>query len=162
MTKLVYGLLFMVYCLFLLSTSGAEAVTIRELIEKPQEYDGETVTVQGEAIGDVMLRGKFAWVNLRDETQGIGIFCPRQEAEEIKHTGGYKFRGDIISVTGRFSRSCPEHGGDIDIHTEKIRVVEQGTETLYAFEPNKIKGSIILVSLAFILAVIHLIIRRFR
>lgn len=146
-------------CLF---NVAAEAVTVQDLLEKPEEYDGEAVTIKGEAIGDLMVRGNSAWINLRDETGAIGVFCPQQEIEEIKYTGSYKFSGDIISVTGVFNRSCSGHGGDIDIHAEKIRVVKQGQQILHPFEPQKIKASIILVALAFILGVIHLIVRRFK
>ncbi|PIQ89176.1 MAG: hypothetical protein COV72_04320 [Candidatus Omnitrophica bacterium CG11_big_fil_rev_8_21_14_0_20_42_13] len=35
-------------------------------------------------------------------------------------------RGDYILLSGKFNRSCPMHGGDLDIHAKKIISIEQG------------------------------------
>jgi len=141
---------------------AAPAVSARELLENAEEYDGKTVTYEGEMIGDVMVRAQFAWINVRDETLCLGVFSPKGLVSEIEHKGSYGFSGDIISVQGTFYHSCPEHGGDTDIHAEKITVVRKGEATFYPLEPGKVKASITLSAIAFALAIIHLVVRRFR
>ena len=117
---------------------------------------------KGEVIGDVMVRQEYAWINVSDGTGVLGIFCPRELTQEIKHAGNYKFTGDIVSVKGIFHYSCPEHGGDTDIHAEKITLVQEGAEIPRSLEPGKIKTGIMLVAAAFLLSFVHLLIRRYR
>jgi hypothetical protein len=153
-----------VFCL-LSSVYNAEAapvVSSEELLNEPDKYDGKTVTYQGEVIGDIMLRGEDAWVNVRDKGAAIGVFCSKQLVEGIKHQGSYGFQGDIISLTGVFNRSCPQHGGDTDIHSEKIVIIREGGKISHPIEPQKVKAGIFLPVLAFVLAIAHLLIRKFR
>ena len=161
--SLVYSLLSI---LILLSFFGwaesAPAVSFEELIEGAQDYDGKKIVFKGEAIGDVMIRGEFAWINVRDETGVIGVYCAKDLVSEIEHTGGYKYKGDIISVRGTFHRFCSQHGGDTDIHAERISVIQKGEEIPHALEPEKVKASIILPAIAFALAIIYLIIRKLK
>jgi hypothetical protein len=81
---------------------------------------------QGEAIGDIMLRGEHAWVNVHDGKNAIGVWVKKDLAGNITFTGSYKFKGDIIEVEGTFNRSCAMHGGDLDIHAEGIAVIQRG------------------------------------
>ena len=141
---------------------AAPVVTLEDLINNAEEYDGETVTFKGEVIGDKMIRGESTWINVHDETGAIGVFCPKESVEEIEYLGSYKFLGDRISVKGIFHRFCSEHGGDTDIHAEKITIIKKGEETPHPLDPRKVKTSIILAVIVFALAILHLIIRRFR
>lgn len=157
-TVIIFSLLFFA-CLF---AAEAAVVTSEELVYQPEKYDGEMVTFKGEVIGEVMIRGDFAWINVGDETGAIGVFCPQEHLSEIKHQGNYKTKGDIISVGGIFHQSCPEHGGDTDIHAEKITLIQKGGEVSHSLEPWKVKLSIILSAIAFALIIINLIVRRLR
>jgi len=107
---------------------GAQQVSSGELIAKAAEYDGKTVTFRGEAIGDVMLRGDYAWVNVSDGRNAVGIWMPAALARTIAQTGAYLVRGDTIEVRGVFHRSCLEHGGDLDIHAEAMTKVVPGVK----------------------------------
>lgn len=172
MRGLVYGLRFTVYGLillstlyFLLSTSNAEAVpvvSVQELMEEAEKYDGKQIIYKGEVIGDIMVRGEYAWINVRDESGAIGVFCPKELVAAISYPGSYKFCGDMISVKGVFHRSCPRHGGDTDIHAETITIIQKGKAILHPLEPGKVKTSIILSAAAFALLIVHLVVRRFR
>ena len=62
-TAIIFSLLFFA-CIF---TAAAEVVTSEELANEPEEYDGEMVTFKGEVIGEVMIRGDFAWINVGDD-----------------------------------------------------------------------------------------------
>ncbi|UCB56694.1 MAG: DNA-binding protein [Candidatus Omnitrophota bacterium] len=155
-------LLFSVYFQLSIYDVQAAAVTAEELVKSPQQYDGKEIVYKGEVIGDVMVRKDFAWINVSDESGVMGIICPKELVEKIKYKGSYAFKGDIISVKGTFRRWCPEHGGDTDIHAEKISIVQEGEAVEHPLDAEKIKMSIILSAIAFALAIIHLITGRFR
>jgi len=92
-----------------------------ELIGNAKEYDAKLVTYAGEVIGDIMVRGEFAWVNISDGDNALGVWINASLLKEINFTGNYKNRGDKVEVTGIFHRACPEHGGDLDIHAQSLR-----------------------------------------
>lgn len=124
---------------------AAEPLSSAELISRASEYDGRMVTYKGEAIAEVMRRGDFAWVNLHDGDNAIGIWAPLTLINEIVYTGSYKARGDIIEVSGIFHRACPEHGGDLDIHASSLRRIESGKLTPEAIKPLRLKQALILL-----------------
>jgi hypothetical protein len=104
----------------------AQPVSSTELINNAKQYDGKTVAYEGEAIGDIMMRGDYAWVNVNDGSNAIGIWLSPTLAKSITYTGRYKSKGDAIEITGIFHRACPEHGGDLDIHAQTIRKIGAG------------------------------------
>ncbi|MBI4706772.1 MAG: DNA-binding protein [Candidatus Omnitrophica bacterium] len=135
MKNKVHSLRFTVYSiLFALLTVNctlytfcyAQIISSSELINNAKEYDGKVVTFEGEVIGDVMVRGDFAWVNLSDISNAIGIWMPADLARQIAYTGSYKSKGDALEVAGTFHRACPEHGGDLDIHALSLRKTDAG------------------------------------
>lgn len=166
MRKLVYCLLFMVYGAILSFAYPIEAQTpvlsAQELIEEAKSYDGKIVVYEGEVIGDKMIRAGYAWINVRDQSGAIGIFCPQELVHQIEHQGSYRYSGDVISVEGVFHRFCPQHGGDIDIHAHKISIIRRGEQRLHPLESGKVKAGIILAAIACGLAIIYLIVARFR
>ncbi len=129
--RFVYRISYIVYsmflvCLFVLQAEAAPVILAEELLKEAEKYDGKEVIYKGEVIGDIMIRRDCAWINVRDETGAIGIFCPKELVNEIKYAGSYRFTGDIVSVRGTFQRSCPEHGGDTDIDGERINIIQNG------------------------------------
>jgi hypothetical protein len=66
---------------------------------------------------------------------------------DVRATGDYKHKGDLIQVAGIFNRSCQEHGGDLDIHAQAISKISNGIKV-------KEKVSTAKVELVLILAVI--------
>lgn len=130
--------------------NGTSYIEINELIENTKESDKKEVTIQGEAIGEVLERGKYAWVNINDGTNAIGVWLKIEDANKIKSFGDYKHKGDIVKVTGIFSRACTEHGGDIDIHNISLEIVEKG----YTIRETVAQPKIILTLILNIIAVI--------
>jgi hypothetical protein len=117
----------------------AEAVSSTELINNAKQYDGKTVTYIGEVIGDIMIRGEYAWINVNDGKNAIGIWIDKELAQGISYTGSYKSKGDWIEVTGIFHRACQEHGGDLDIHAQDMRKLSQGRKIKEGINPvNKV------------------------
>jgi len=117
--------------------SFAQNVTSVELINNAKFYDGKRIAYKGEVVGDVMLRGNFAWVNLNDGVNAVGIWVKKELVKDIVYTGSYKFRGDILEVEGVFHRSCIEHGGDFDIHAEIFQKVASGSKLVETQDVNK-------------------------
>ena len=123
---LVLGFSFTLFAFSFTLTCLAQPVSSTELINNAKLYDGKTVIYSGEVIGDVMLRGEFAWVNINDGQNALGVWMSSALVKEIKFTGNYKSRGDILEVEGVFHRACLEHGGDLDIHAQSLRKVGNG------------------------------------
>jgi hypothetical protein len=130
------------------SAAAANAIPINDLIENSVEYDGQEITIEGEAIGEVLERDGYAWVNINDGGNAIGIWMTLDDAEKIKFFGDYKNRGDVIRVTGVFSRDCSQHGGDIDIHCSRFETVSAGNYIGEDIETAKVFACGILVVLS--------------
>ncbi|MDI6816401.1 MAG: DNA-binding protein [Actinomycetota bacterium] len=145
--------LFMLFLIALLvpTTPALAAVSSTELIENSKAYDGTTVEFQGEAIGDVMVRGESGWVNLHDGSNAIGIWASAAELREIRTAGDYNSIGDRVLVEGVFHLACPTHDGEFDIHAETLAVVKPGSRITHTVEPGKMIAAAILVPVAVVL-----------
>lgn len=115
------------------------------IINHAKDYDNKVVPYLAEAIGDVMLRGEFAWVNFSDGKDAIGVWMPAVMAKEINFTGNYKTRGDRFVVTGVLHSACLEHGGDLDIHATSVLKVDQGGAVKEKLNFDRVKAGIILL-----------------
>jgi hypothetical protein len=102
------------------------SVSSTELLNNSRRYDANSVVYKGEVIGDIMMRGDFAWVNVSDGNNAIGVWLSRELAEKIKFTGSYHSIGDQLEITGTFHRNCTQHGGDMDIHAQDMRIIQSG------------------------------------
>jgi len=103
-----------------------QPVSSRELINNARAYDGRTIMYAGEVIGEIMARGKHAWLNINDGNLAIGVWVPKALLKDISYTGNYKSIGDWVEIVGVFCRSCAEHGGDLDIHAVTLRKINSG------------------------------------
>jgi hypothetical protein len=141
---LVLSFIFSLYALRL-TLCSAQPISSTELINNARQYDGKTVTYAGEVIADVMKRGDYAWINVNDGANAIGIWIRSSLSKNISFTGSYKFKGDIVEVTGVFHRACPEHGADLDIHAQAMRKVNTGRPIQEKLNPGKRNQAIILL-----------------
>lgn len=117
--------------------SGVPLVTSSELYDCPDVFDGVRVGYRGEVVGEVLVRGDEAWVQLNDDVYagdigplpahrdfrggnaGIGVRIDAETAHAITHVGGPNTRGDIIELTGLFRR--------VDEVTSEVTVIEAAT-----------------------------------
>ncbi|MDP1853322.1 MAG: DNA-binding protein [Candidatus Omnitrophota bacterium] len=104
----------------------AEPISSKELIENAKQYDGKVVEYEGEAVGEVMRRGDYGWVNVNDGENAIGVWAARDFLNMINFSGSYAATGDWLKVKGGFNRACLIHGGDLDIHAEEIVKIKSG------------------------------------
>jgi LPXTG-motif cell wall-anchored protein len=114
------------WILLLLPQTLFAGVGSAELIENGLQYHGKTIEYAGEVIGDLMARKNHAWINVNDGNNAIGIWSERAIIPPLEYLGSYANRGDTVLVRGVFHRSCPEHGGDMDIHASAITIVAAG------------------------------------
>jgi hypothetical protein len=105
-------------------------------------YNGKTITFTGEAIGEVMVRGDYAWIHLNDDAymeanveegaklggynSGMAIWIPSALTAPVDTYGDYKHEGSIVQISGTFNAACKEHGGDTDIHATTLSVIRPG------------------------------------
>jgi hypothetical protein len=137
-------------------TCYAQVVSSTELIEKAKEYNNKVVEYEGEVVGDVMPRGGFAWVNLNDGKNAIGVFGKKNLIIDlVRYKGGYNHKGDILAVKGVFHRACPEHGGDLDIHINEAVKVKDGYLTPHPVSTAKIMAILILSLTSLVLFILY-------
>ncbi|NCB73595.1 MAG: DNA-binding protein [Clostridia bacterium] len=139
-------------CLITSAAAKEEVITINDLVNDTLGYNGQTVTVEGEAIGEALERGEYSWVNISDGTNAIGIWMTKADEDTIKYYGDFKNLGDTVKVTGVFSRDCSEHGGDVDIHCSSLTIVKSGHSVISAVSQKKLIVAAVLAFFAALLA----------
>ena len=147
----------------LVIAAQAAPISSTELIENAALYSGKIVEFEGEAIGDVMVRGDHAWVNVNDGVYAIGIWAKKEQALKIKQTGGYRYIGDKVLVTGTFYRADPEHGGDLDIRANQITITQKGYKRKLTIKRSKfIIAAILFIACLIVIIYPYLIPKRKR
>jgi len=126
-------------------SASAQPISSEELINNAKLFDGKSVVYIGEVIGDIMVRGEYAWVNVNDGKNAIGVWIGKDLVKDIAYTGSYKFKGDVVEVSGIFHRACLQHGGDLDIHAQSLtkRIAGRPTQEI----PNVKKRNIVILLL---------------
>lgn len=127
--------------------AAAAPLPLNHLVEQARELDGREVTVQGEAVGEVMLRGAYGWVNLNDGTNTVGVWAPAPLLRRIEHTGRYGWTGDTVRVTGTFFRMDPAHGGELDIHARTLEIVRPGAPVPHPVAPARVAWAAVFTAL---------------
>ncbi|MEA5026993.1 MAG: hypothetical protein VB012_04960 [Erysipelotrichaceae bacterium] len=133
-----------------------QTFTINELIENAVSLDGTNVTIEGEAIGEILERGEYSWININDKTNAIGVWIKTSDAQKITYFGDYKNQGDTVRITGTFYNACSEHGGDTDIHAASIEIIQTGNAVSENISPIKILSAGILLVTMLITATAYL------
>lgn len=121
-------------------------------------YDGQTVQVVGEAVGDIInaeIDGSYRWVNLSSEEQGvvysIAVHMTDNAAQRIDTLGGYDTVGTTLQVRGTFHLVCPDHDGVTDIHADVVSVVDPGTQHPDEFSWQGFIPGAVAVAIGFVL-----------
>lgn len=146
-TKIILITPFLVVAMFLCAITKtyafADVVEINTLINKSRQYDGQTVVVKGEALLEALERKNFAWVNINDGTNAMGVVMPYDSVEKIKMYGDFKQKGDVLEIEAVFHRSCIEHGGDMDLHLIRILSITPGEKVTHPVTQNKLLFALI-------------------
>lgn len=152
---ILFVILCLAFCAF--SNTYAQAIPSTKLINNARDFDGKNVFYRGEAIGEVMARGEYAWVNLNDGENAVGIWVNRNLVKNISFMGGYGAKGDTWEVEGKFHRACVVHGGDLDIHVQSLRLVKGGNKSGEKYSSLKLKVSFGLGAILLLLWTLNLL-----
>jgi len=139
---------------------SAQPISSTELINNAKQYDGKTVVYEGEVIGDIMRRGDYAWINIYDGKNAIGIWINTSLIKDIAYVGSYKSRGDAVEITGIFHRVCVQHGGDLDIHAQAIRKTISGRPIQERLNTSKRNLVIVLLGVLSLVWILSLLKRK--
>ncbi|MCM8787242.1 MAG: DNA-binding protein [Candidatus Omnitrophica bacterium] len=127
----------------------AQTISSTELLNNATDYDNKVITYEGEVIGDILKRGNYSWINIDDNNFTIGVWVETSLIKDITFTGNYKTEGDQIEVRGIFHKNCSQHGGDLDIHANEIRIIKKGRIRDFPLQIGKIKFIVILIIILF-------------
>ncbi len=120
------------------SSMALAQVTSTDLVEKTREIEGREIVFTGEVVGEAMRRGDHVWINVNDGASAIGVWAKRETVSSIGSFGSYRHRGDRVAVRGVFARSCPQHGGDMDIHAATVSLVEAGMPITHRVDVRRV------------------------
>jgi hypothetical protein len=148
--KIIILILIIAYLLSV-SCTAADVTEINMLAENAAALDKTEITIQGELIGEALERGEYAWININDTTNAIGVWVKLSDIDQVQFYGDYKHKGDVVRITGIFNRACPEHGGDVDIHCVNIKIVKKGYPVTENVSLNKIISAAVLIITAIII-----------
>lgn len=118
--------------------------SIYELQNSDTYYEGQTVQVTGEAVGDIIdAEGgdTHKWITLNslpgDQQATVQVYVSAEQAANIDMLGRYEKTGSTVSVTGRYHLVCDQHDGLSDIHASALTVLQPGSShhTNFAFGP---------------------------
>lgn len=114
-------------------TSFLYDAAIADLAGADSYYDGQTVQVRGEAVGEAIRMTKgpegFVWVTLTDveSDSSVSVVMRKSDADKIDTFGAYGKTGSRVRVQGVFNLACSEHEGESDIHAMSVTVEEKGS-----------------------------------
>jgi hypothetical protein len=130
--------------------------TIVGLTNAGQQIDGQTVTFEGEAIGDILnAGGETKWLLLQDGNASISVLISASDVERITYLGRYDQTGALIEVQGRFTENCDDHDGLTDVHATKITILDEGSMRETAFDIRELQIGALLIIIGACLYVLH-------
>lgn len=128
--------------IFLVESQVFASDKLDEILAKPAEYDGRTVTLEGEVVGIAVRSGGAYFIQLNQDSYSkksiaeggklygqnlaVPVYLSKDLYEKISFFGDYHNKGDIVKVQGIFNASCEKHGGESDIHANQLNIIKKG------------------------------------
>ena len=136
--------------------------TIESLFEQASLYEGNTVQVVGEVVGDLIKAGDqgdigrdLYWIMLTstdvENKSSISVLISAEQAQQIDHYGKYGVTGTTLQVRGIYHQACDDHQGLPDIHATDTSPMARGVEHPDAFEVGDFFPGIVAVLIGAIL-----------
>lgn len=117
-------------------------ISLEDLAGADSYYDGQTVQVTGEAVGDAVhaeFGGSTRWVTLESLVDpggsALAVHMTDKQASLIDTFGDYDAVGTTLRVQGVYHLVCSEHEGVSDLHAETVSVVSPGRADVDEFNP---------------------------
>jgi hypothetical protein len=125
--------------------SEGALVPVESLLAEAETYSGQTITVEGELVGDYGFRNDGTmWTQLNDDSYArqalvdggprtgsnvaIGIRMPQSLATDLDPAGGYRLEGPLVQATGVWRYHDPDRGGESYLDVIGLEVVEGGRQ----------------------------------
>ena len=132
--------------------------SIYDLQNSDTYYEGQTVQVTGEVVGDIITaegeQGR-KWITVdslpEDKAASVQVIVSDEQASLIDTLGRYERTGSTVSVTGTYHLVCDQHDGLSDIHATSFTVLQQGSRhhSNFEFGPFVPALAVVAVGLAF-------------
>ncbi len=120
-----------------------QTITLKSLVDNPEEYDQKIVFLQAELIGEPLTTETGTWLNLGANDYNMGVFLKQKEIlEKINYWGSYKEKGDIVQIKGIFYKNCPVHN-QRGVHLLNLKIVKAGKRIEHKADPDKKRFALI-------------------
>ncbi|MBQ9021325.1 MAG: hydrolase [Eggerthellaceae bacterium] len=140
--------------------------SIYELTQADTTYQGKTVQVVGEVVGESIRSqedNSKVWITLEEiessHESSISVLIGKDNLALIDTYGGYNKTGTTLQVRGTFYLACPSHEGIFDIHADSVTLVARGSVSKDEFRINDFIPGLVLVLIGSGLAMIYLFLR---
>ena len=130
---------------------------IGDLAGADSYYDGQTVQVTGEVVGEAIAVSGDAdhvWIVLRDPGTGstVTVFLRRSDERKIDTFGAYGSTGTTLRVRGTFNLACSQHEGESDVHAQVVSTVSSGYQHKEEFNIEDFKPGAAMLAIGGVLA----------
>ncbi|MDR0349926.1 MAG: hypothetical protein LBH64_00030 [Coriobacteriales bacterium] len=130
--------------------------TIVGLTNAGQQLEGQSVTFQGEVVGDILNAEEgYKWLMLQDGGASISVLVAEHEISKVTRLGRYGQIGTRLEVSGRFRTDCPDHDGLTDVHATKLVVIDEGSVSESRFVARELEVGALLIIVGLCLLVVH-------
>ena len=154
---LIQRTLLIVLTIMTMQLSAHAVISVQTLVEQGKQFDGRAVEIQGEVIGDIMLRGKEAWINvLSPEGVAIGVLCPSYLTTQLKVVGSYTHHGDEVRVSGIFHRFFKGQGGETMISGYALERVSSGYAHVAPLSMKRVAVGIVALLVGLVLWILYI------
>lgn len=125
--------------------------TVAALFSQASLYDGRTVQVVGEVIGDRINAGERnrCWITLTetnaDDKSSISVLMTIEQTNQIIHYGRYGEVGTTLQVYGTYHQACDVHDGLPDIHVSASSVLAPGESVPDEFDLNAMVPGVVTI-----------------
>ncbi len=140
--------------------------SIYDLANADASYDGKTVQVTGEVIGDAIWdassEGKV-WITLSSQDEmregALSVLIDEGDLELIDTYGGYDSVGTTLQVKGEFHLACSVHEGAADIHAEVVKATAEGTQNVEQFNIDDFVVGLVMLGVGVVLTALYYLLR---
>ena len=127
-------------------------------------YDGQTVQVIGEVIGDnLVVAGdeQHRWITLsaEDADASVEVYMTTESAAKIDTFGDYAATGTMLQVRGTFHLACEEHDGATDLHADVVTVTARGEKHPDSFDVNDFIPGAVAVGAGLLMMLVFFLLR---
>lgn len=140
--------------------------SIYDLINADPTYEGSTVQITGEVVGDAVHAledpGK-TWLTLSSTDEkapgSISVLVDDDDVRLVDTYGAFGTTGTILRVKGTYHLSCGEHEGIMDVHADSVSAVTEGQTYHEEFNFDDFVPGIFVCAVGLVLSIAYYIMR---